>query len=69
MEPCGWRCLPILSMIPMPPAPLLATDKPEVFMVEAGRYAGEPLTIEFDPNGGVIGFQLSAHGGRFRKID
>jgi D-alanyl-D-alanine carboxypeptidase len=56
-------------MIPTPPTPLLATDKPEVFVIEAGRWAGEPLTIEFDSNGRVSGFQMSAHGGRFRKID
>jgi D-alanyl-D-alanine carboxypeptidase len=56
-------------MIPMPPTPLLATDKPEGFVIEAGRWAGEPLTIEFDSNGRVSGFQMSAHGGRFRKID
>jgi hypothetical protein len=56
-------------MIPTPPTPLLATDKPEVFVIEAGRWAGEPLTIEFDPDGRVGGFQMSTHGGRFRKID
>ena len=56
-------------MMPTPPAPLVATDKPEVFVIEAGRWAGEPLTIEFDSNGGVSGFQMCAHGGRFRKID
>ena len=31
-------------MIPTPPTPLLATDKREVFVIEAGRWAGEPLT-------------------------
>jgi hypothetical protein len=56
-------------MIPTPPTPLLATDKPEVFVIKAGRWAGEPLTVEFDSNGRVSGFQMSAHGGRFRKID
>jgi hypothetical protein len=47
----------------------LVTYKPEVLVIEAGRWAGEPLTIEFDSNGCVSGFQMSAHGGRFRKID
>jgi len=56
-------------MIPTPPTPLLATDKPEVFVIEADRWAGEPLIFEFDSNGRVSGFQMSAHGGRFRKID
>jgi len=55
--------------IPTPPTPLLATDKPEVFVIEAGREAGEPLTIEFDPNRRVSGFRIGTHGGRFRKID
>jgi hypothetical protein len=59
----------MVRLIPTPPTPLLATDKPEVFMIQAGRWAGEPLPIECDSNGRVSGFQMSADAGRFRKID
>ena len=56
-------------MMPAPPSALIATDKSNVFVLEAGRWAGEPLTFEFDPDGQVKSFQLSSHGGTFRKID
>ena len=56
-------------MIPMPPSPLTATDKPNVFIVADGRLAGEPLTFELDETGRATGLQLSAHGGLFKKID
>ena len=56
-------------MLPAPPAALIATDKSNVFVLEAGRWAGEPLTFEFDSAGRVVAFQLSSHGGTFRKMD
>jgi len=56
-------------MIPMPPAPLAASDKPSVFIVSAGRIAGEPLTFEFDADGRVTGFVTGDKIGRYRKID
>ncbi len=56
-------------LTPMPPSPLAATDKSNVFVVQAGRLAGEPLTFEFGDAGRVTGLQLSAHGGTFRKVD
>ncbi|MGO9449656.1 MAG: serine hydrolase domain-containing protein [Candidatus Binataceae bacterium] len=56
-------------MIPMPPAPLTATDKPNVFIVSAGRIAGEPLTFEFEADGRVTGFVTGDKISRYRKID
>lgn len=56
-------------MMPGPPSALVATDKSNIFVLEAGRWAGEPVTFEFDRDGRVTAFQLSSHGGTFRKID
>jgi CubicO group peptidase (beta-lactamase class C family) len=39
--------------------PLEATERPEVFIVTAGRYAGEPLTFRTEPNGSIGGFVAS----------
>ncbi|MGO9605699.1 MAG: serine hydrolase domain-containing protein [Candidatus Binataceae bacterium] len=58
-----------LFMIPMPPAPLTATDKPNVFIVSAGRIAGEPLIFEFEADGRVTGFVTGDKISRYRKID
>jgi D-alanyl-D-alanine carboxypeptidase len=55
-------------MVPMPPAPLVTTDKPDTFIVEVGRIAGEPLRFERDAHGKVVGFILSENGGLFRKV-
>lgn len=55
-------------MLPAPPSPLVATDEPNVFVIEGGRWAGEPITFDFDSEGRVSSFQLSAHGGEFKKI-
>jgi D-alanyl-D-alanine carboxypeptidase len=46
--------------------PLEATDRPEVFIVMAGRYAGEPLTFRTEPDGTVGSFVASRFP--FRKL-
>ena len=54
----------------LPPVAMVATDKPNVFVVHEGRFAGEPMTFEYDSDGRVIGMHLSALGGnRMRKTD
>ncbi len=42
------------------------TDRPEVFTVTAGRYAGEPLTFRTDEEGIVFGFVAS--GFAYRRL-
>ena len=54
---------------PPPPAPLTATDDPAVFIVEAGRPAGEALTFHFETECSVTGFALGEDGMEFRKTE
>ncbi|HUA35635.1 MAG TPA: serine hydrolase domain-containing protein [Candidatus Binataceae bacterium] len=56
-------------LVPLPPVAMIATDKPNVFIVREGRFAGEPLIFEFDADGNVAGFQLTALGGHLQKTD
>jgi D-alanyl-D-alanine carboxypeptidase len=57
-------------MMPVPPVAMIATETSNVFVVHEGRFAGEPITFEFDPDGRAIGLHLSALGGnRMRKTD
>jgi D-alanyl-D-alanine carboxypeptidase len=57
-------------MMPLPPVTMIATDKPNVFVVNEGRFAGEPMTFEYDTDGRVTGMHLSALGGNhMRKTD
>ena len=51
-----------------PPAPLIATDKPNVFIASAGRPAGEPLTFEIGADGKVTGFMMGENGFPYRKV-
>ena len=56
--------------MPVPPVAMIATETSNVFVVHEGRFAGEPITFEFDPDGRAIGLHLSALGGnRMRKTD
>jgi hypothetical protein len=56
--------------MPLPPVAIVATEQPNVFVVHEGRFAGEPMTFEFDSDGRVTGMHLSALGGnRLRKTD
>ena len=57
-------------MVPLPPVAMIATKEPNVFVVHEGRFAGEPMTFEFDNEGQVTSMHLSALGGnRMRKTD
>jgi D-alanyl-D-alanine carboxypeptidase len=42
-----------------PPTALEPTDRPLVFMVRGGRYAGEPLTFSIADDGAVTGFRAA----------
>ncbi len=52
---------------PFPPIELVETADPAVFIVSRGRPAGEPLKLEFAPDGAVTGFILGENGIPFRK--
>src|SRR5262245_58463474 len=54
---------------PTPPAPLTATEKADVFIVDGGRPAGEPLTFHRGANGDVSGLTLGENGTEFRKLE
>ncbi len=51
-----------------PPSPLIATDKPDVFIASAGRPAGEPITFEIGADGKVVGFTMGENGFPYRKV-
>jgi CubicO group peptidase (beta-lactamase class C family) len=53
---------------PPPPTKLIPGERPGVFIVEAGRSAGEPLTFKFAPDGGVTGFILGIDDYEFLKL-
>ena len=56
-------------LVPLPPVAMIATDKPNVYIVKEGRFAGEPLIFELDADGNVTGLQLTALGGYLKKTD
>ena len=49
---------PTPGMPPPPPAPLVATREPHIFIVSKGRPAGEQLVFELSDSGEVTGFSL-----------
>jgi D-alanyl-D-alanine carboxypeptidase len=56
-------------LIPLPPVAMTATDKPNVYVVKEGRFAGEPLIFDLNEDGQVKGLQLTALGGYLKKTD
>ncbi|MSP14514.1 MAG: class A beta-lactamase-related serine hydrolase [Chloroflexi bacterium] len=57
---------PATSAAPTMISRLRATDQPLVFMVENGRYAGEPLTFRQAADGKIKGFSASSFA--YRKL-